>query len=148
MERRDEPSVHTYSNAPSARKSVLVIDDNDDLLTLLRTILEIDDYQIFTAQSGKEALKVLLNINDPDLIFLDVQMGDMSGPDFLLMLEEKRPELVKAVPVVFLTGMDKVPKSKAVGFIRKPIGSIDSFLKDTHRFIEAGYRTLSLWPLE
>jgi CheY-like chemotaxis protein len=138
MEQREEPSVQIQSRAPAARKSVLVIDDNAELRTLLRTILEIDDYEINTAQSGKEALKILSEIKNPDLILLDVKMENMSGPDFLTTLEEKIPDVVRAVPIVFLTGMDKVPKSKAVGFIRKPLEDIDSFLKDIHRFIELG----------
>jgi len=118
-----------------ARKTVLLIDDNDDLLTLLRTVLEMGDYEVFTARGASEALKALSEISRPDLIFLDVKMDDVSGPDFLLLLEEKMPEVVREVPVVFLTGFDEVPKSKAVGFIRKPI-DIDTFLKDTQRFIE------------
>jgi FixJ family two-component response regulator len=62
----------------------------------------------------------------------------MSGPDFLLTLDEKRPDVVQMVPIVFLTGVEKVPKSKAVGFISKPIDSINLFLKDIHHFIEMG----------
>jgi CheY-like chemotaxis protein len=138
MEIREEPTAHTHLNVSKPRKSVLVIDDNEELRTLLRTVLEIDDYEIYTAQSGIEALKVLSEINRPDLILLDVKMENLSGPDFLTMLEEKIPSVVGAVPIVFLTGMDKVPKSKAVGFIRKPIDDIDLFLKDIHRFMELG----------
>lgn len=138
MEKREEPSVHTHSNVSKPRKSVLVIDDCADLLTLMRTILEIDDYEISTAQSGKEAFKLLSQIEKPDLIFLDMNMEGMSGPEFLSMLEERMPDLIKEVPVVFLTGMEQVPKSKAVGFIRKPFADIDTFLKATRRFIELG----------
>ena len=67
-----------------------------------------------------------------------MQMDEMSGPEFLLMLEEKLPALVRSVPVVFLTGMDMTPTSKAAGFIRKPIQDIPQFLKTTQRFIESG----------
>jgi CheY-like chemotaxis protein len=138
MERREEPSVHTNSNVSKPRKSVLVIDDSADLLSLIKTILEIDDYQIFTAQSGKEAFELLSEIDRPNLIFLDLNMEGMSGPEFLSTLEEKMPTFVKDVPVVFLTAMDRVPKSKAVGFIRKPFDDIDAFLRATRQFIELG----------
>jgi len=133
----EELSVLTNFNPPLARKSVLLIDDNDDLLTLLRTVLEMDDYEVFTARGASEAFKALSEISRPDLIFLDVQMDEVSGPDFLLLLEEKMPAVVNEVPVIFLSGFDEVPKSKAVGFIRKPI-DIDTFLKATQRFIESG----------
>ena len=66
-----------------------------------------------------------------------MQMQDMTGTEFLIRLEEMRPEILKEVPVVFLTGMDEIPKSKAVGFIRKPV-DMDEFLKAVHSFIEMG----------
>ena len=137
MKRLQETMVHIYSSAPFARKSVLVIDDKDDLLALLKTVLEMDNYEVFTARGASEAFKVLSEINKLDLIYLDVLMADVSGPDFLLALEEKMPALVREVPVVFLTNLDKVPKSKAVGFMPKPV-DIDVFLKATQRFIESG----------
>ena len=64
-------------------------------------------------------------------------MPDMSGPEFLLLLEEKLPEILKNVPVVFFTAMDKVPLSKATGFIRKPF-VFDNFLEAVAGFIENG----------
>lgn len=138
MENSKEPSVQTACAPQVTTKSVFVIDDNADLLFLATTILKIDGYEISTAQSGKEALEILTEITKPDLILLDMQMEDMTGSDLLMLLEEKLPDLIKVVPVVFLTGMDQVPKSKAVGFIRKPINDVDKFLKDISRFIEVG----------
>jgi len=137
IEKQEQPMAHTYSSAPSARKSVLVIDDKDDLLFLLKTVLEIDNYEVFTARGASEAFKVLSEINKLDLIYLDVLMAEVSGLDFLLALEEKMPAVVREVPVVFLTNLDKVPKSKAVGFMPKPM-DIDIFLKATQGFIESG----------
>ena len=119
-----------------SRKVVFLIDDNSDALAYNRIILE-DDFEIFTAQSGQEALEIISEITRPDLILLDMRMEGMSGPEFLLALEKKCPELIEKIPVVFLTAMDKVPASKAVGFIRKPY-ELNNFLKDVHRFIETG----------
>ena len=116
------------------KKSVVVIDDSFDFLYLIKIILQLDDYEIFTAQSGKEAFKILSEIT-PNLILLDMQMADMNGTEFLIILEEKMPKIIQDVPVVFLTGMDAVPKSKAVGFIRKPADK-EKFLKDIRSFIE------------
>ncbi len=138
MKTREEPHFLKQKNMTTTTKAVLVVDDSADMIFLLKTVLEIGDYEVFTAQSGKEALKILSEINSTDLILLDMQMDEMSGTDFLVILNEKMPDLLKAVPVVFLTGMDKVPKSDAVVFIRKPIGDINEFLKDIQSFIEAG----------
>ena len=96
-----------------------------------------EDYKVFTALSGAEAFAVLVNIPRPDLILLDVRMAGMSGPEFLLALEEKRPDIIENVPVVFLTGMDNVPASKAVGFIKKS-SDVEKFLEAVHGFIEKG----------
>ncbi len=121
----------------SSKQSILVIDDNSDTLNLNRIILELDGYEVFTAECGIEALEILSEINEPNLILLDMQMPDMSGLEFLTILEEKIPAIIKDVPVVFLTGMDVVPKSKAVGFIRKPADRV-KLLKDIRSFIELG----------
>ena len=137
MEKTEQHITGTLESAPARRKRILVVDDSADLLSLSKTVLEIDDYEVFTAPSGKDALVVLSKIAQPDLILLDMRMEDMSGPEFLLVLEEKRPEIIENVPVVFLTAMDKVPASKAVGFIKKPF-DMDDFLVAVHRFIEIG----------
>jgi CheY-like chemotaxis protein len=129
------PNIQKQLSTLIKKKSILIIDDTADLLDVQKTILEMDNFEVFTAQSGTEALKVLAQIDQPDLILLDVQMEDMSGPEFLDLLEKKMPEIMKAVPVVFLTGMDNVPKEKVVGFIRKPF-DIEMFLEEVHRFID------------
>jgi DNA-binding NtrC family response regulator len=120
MQSPQERSVPAKPIAREARKAILIIDDSIDLLDLLKTILKIDDYEIFTSLGGSEALKLLSVIRKPDLIFLDVQMDGMSGPDFLIALEERRPDLIKAV-----------------GYIHKPIDLIP-FLEATRRFIALG----------
>ena len=72
-----------------------------------------------------------------------MKMGDMCGPDFLKLLEEKKPETRSTVPVIFYSAMDKVPKTKACGFIRKA-GSIDQFLKAVHGFLDVRVNELSI----
>lgn len=137
MENSEQHITGARKSTPIKKQTVLVVDDSADLLCLSKTILEMRDYEVFTALSGKEALSTLDEINRPDLILLDMQMEDMSGPNFLVELEKSRPDIIENVPVVFLTAMDKVPFSKAVGFIRKPF-NIDKFLETVHRFIEMG----------
>ncbi|MEZ0391625.1 MAG: response regulator [Pseudobdellovibrionaceae bacterium] len=122
----------------SARQSILSIDDNLEILDLQRIILELEGFEVFTAESGMEALEILSEIDEPNLILLDMQLGDMNGTQFLAMLEEKKPEIIEIVPIVFMTGMDVVPESKAAGLIRKP-ANMDTFIKAVQRFIEMGY---------
>ena len=136
MEKSEQQQITgTLGSVPTGKKRILVVDDSADLLSLSRTVLETEDYEVFTAPSGKDALVILSKIARPDLILLDMRMEDMSGPEFLLVLEETRPEIFENVPVVFITGMDKIPATKATGFIKKPF-DVDTFLAAVHRFIE------------
>ncbi len=137
MEKSEQHFTENQQNPSTRKKRILVVDDSADLQNLNKTILEMEDYEVFTALSGSAALTLLGEIARPDLILLDMRMENMSGPEFLLVLEEKRPEILENVPVVFLTALDKVPPSKAVGFIRKPY-DLENFLEAVHRFIESG----------
>ena len=58
---------------------ILVVDDREDNLLSIETILERDGYTIRKASSGRAALKVLLSEHDFTLILMDVQMPDMNG---------------------------------------------------------------------
>jgi CheY-like chemotaxis protein len=122
---------------PPRQKRILVIDDSAELLSLSKMLLEMHDFEVCTAASGTQALAVLSEIAQPDLILLDMRMDDMSGPEFLVALEQTRSDILENVPVVFLTAMKEVPASKAVGFIRKPF-EMDEFLAAVHHFIDAG----------
>ena len=69
-------------SALSLRKSdakILVVDDRTDNLISIEAILEQDKYSIVKANSGKAALKILLNDHDFSLILMDVQMPELSG---------------------------------------------------------------------
>ncbi len=94
MEKSEAPGIQKQSRPPTKKKSILVIDDSSDMLNLQKAFLEMDGFQTFTARSGEEAFKVLDKIEKPDLILLDVRMDGMSGPDFLKMLEDKKPEIL------------------------------------------------------
>ena len=137
MENREASLVQLGGHIPTSKKKILIIDDNPEQLYLVEAILALGDYQTVTALSGEEALNLLAGLDELNLILLDMTMPNMSGPEFLLLLEEKLPEILKTVPIVFFTAMDKVPLSKATGFIRKPF-VFDNFLKAVSRFIEKG----------
>jgi DNA-binding response OmpR family regulator len=130
-------SLRARPKITSKKKTILVVDDSNDLLELQRVILEMDGFEVFTALSGRAALKILREIDSPELVLLDVQMGDMTGSDFLKVLEEKNPEIATRVPIVFLTGMDQIPKGNVLGFIRKPF-EMNQFLEAVHGFIDLG----------
>ena len=116
---------------------ILVIDDDVDILDLSVEIFQIKDYEVLTAASGEEAFAVLDKVTKLDLILLDLNMKGMGGAEFLLELEKKRPDILATVPVVFLTGMNKVPVGKVVGLIRKPF-TLDQILNAADKFMGMG----------
>jgi DNA-binding response OmpR family regulator len=74
---------------------VLVADDSETILLLLRTRLEMEGYEVSTAADGQEVVEALAEIDageKPDLILLDAMMPRMSGLDVLRTLRDEGSE--------------------------------------------------------
>ena len=127
--------VQSALDSNMTKKRILVVDDNEQMVVFNKEILEMSGYEVRTASCGYAALECLLSNPSFDLILMDVYLDDISGPEFLEILENEHPELFHSVPVVFVSAIDKVPPSKSVGFIKKPynfkafLESVDGFLK-------------------
>ena len=105
---------------------ILAVDDREDNLLSIETILEQDDYTIVRANSGRAALKILLTQQDFTLILMDVQMPDMNGFETASLIYER--ERLKHIPIIFITahnqGEDRMYEGYKMGgvdFIYKPI---------------------------
>src|SRR5258705_849777 len=105
---------------------ILVVDDRADNLVSIEAILEKDNYTIVKANSGKAALKVLLNDHDFSLILMDVQMPDLNGHETATIIYET--DKLRNIPIVFITAnnydedfMFKGYKMGGVDYIYKPI---------------------------
>ena len=81
---------------------ILVVDDEQDLLEILKFNLETEGYEVVTATSAEDAL--LLDIASFDLLLLDVMMGGMSG--FAMARQLKDNPASAQVPIIFLTARD------------------------------------------
>jgi len=81
-------------------KTVLVVDDNDDLREMLETFLEIDGWQVFTAASGQEGI-FKAEKERPNLILLDVMMPKMDGITMFKHLQANA--LTKNIPTIFVS---------------------------------------------
>lgn len=80
-----------------ATTTVLVIDDDEDIVTLMRDFLEADGYRVITASDGHEGLRALRE-NAVDCVLLDVMMPGPSGFEVLRTIRE-----TSDVPVLFLS---------------------------------------------
>lgn len=85
------------------KESILVVDDQPDLVDLLSMSLSQEGYRVRTALSGQEALGVL-KTHRPDLILLDILLGDISGIQLTARL--KNSEKTAGIPVILLTAKD------------------------------------------
>ena len=105
------------------RKNILIVDDDKDMLKMLRMFLA-DDYQVTIVDSGKLALEYIVK-HTPDLILLDYMMPLFDGPHVLEIIRKRQES--KNVPVLFLTSVterDKIMQClqfKPQGYLIKPI---------------------------
>ncbi|MCK4738881.1 MAG: response regulator [Deltaproteobacteria bacterium] len=83
--------------------SVLIVDDEPDVLRLLGDILEKEGFGVFKASSGKEAVKAAIE-RQPDVIILDLMMPKMSGFDVMDRLKEH--PVAKNIPVIIFTAKE------------------------------------------
>jgi two-component system, OmpR family, alkaline phosphatase synthesis response regulator PhoP len=81
-------------------KTIMVVDDNPDIITIVRTILEGKGFNVLSASSGAECLEALKS-QKPDLIVLDIMMPEMDGLEVLTRL--KSTTEFTNIPVVLLT---------------------------------------------
>ena len=82
------------------KKTIMVVDDNPDIITIVKTILEGKGYYVLSASSGQELLN-LLRDRKPDLIILDIMMPEMDGLEVLSRL--KAVTETASIPVILLT---------------------------------------------
>lgn len=87
-----------------AKKRVLIVDDDPDILDVLKITLE-EDYDVIEAMDGEEALKQVYR-RPPDLIILDYVIPRLDGPGVCRKL--KKDILLRHLPIIMLTGKGEV----------------------------------------
>lgn len=106
---------------------ILVVDDQPNNLKVIANVLN-DEYKLFVANSGKNALLVLES-EQPNLILLDVMMPEMNG--FEVCERIKQNENIKDIPIIFLTAKSDIEDIQrgfevgAVDYITKPFNLIE-----------------------
>ena len=102
-------------------KSILIVDDNPNMSSLLAEMLEIFDYESVMATDGVEALK-LLNGEKFSMIITDMRMPNMTGLELLNEVKKDHPKM----PVVLISGYvvndfdSGTSSAKPDGFLSKP----------------------------
>jgi two-component system, chemotaxis family, chemotaxis protein CheY len=117
--------------------TVLVVDDDPDILEALSEILEAEGFEIRRARNGKEALD-RLEPDAPQLILLDLMMPVMDGWEFAQRMRQRPPEIAR-IPIIVLSA-DRNVGSKAsdlgaVGHLAKPF-ELNDLLELVRRSLE------------
>ena len=104
-----------------APKTLLLVEDEEDIRESLRALLRDEGYDVQTAANGKEAIDALrAAVNPPALILLDLMMPVMSGNEFLERLHHEPNRA--SVPGVILTAAKNLPASRpTAGRLDKPL---------------------------
>lgn len=119
------------------KQTILIIEDNEQNLYLMRFLLERNDYAVEEARSGREGLAVAARVR-PDLILLDIQLPEMDG--YCVARELRKQEGQKLTPIVVVTSYamvgdrEKALESGATGYIEKPINP-DTFIDQLRRHL-------------
>jgi DNA-binding NarL/FixJ family response regulator len=129
-------------NAP---KRLLVVDDDPNLVLLVKDYLEFRGYEVVAASNGLEALEVMRRLT-PDLIICDVMMPEMDGYTFVQTLRSDRA--TDWIPVIFLSARgqtaDRVRglNTGADAYLVKPfepeelVAQVEATLKHTERLLQ------------
>jgi two-component system cell cycle response regulator DivK len=123
-----------------AGELILIIEDNEKNLKLVRDILQFKGYQTIEARNAAEGI-ALAATHVPDLILMDIQLPDLDGLTLLKHLREK-PATV-TVPVVALTAFamkddrQRFLNAGFDGYIEKPI-NVRAFPEQIQRFCRTG----------
>ena len=95
---------------PDTPKRILIVDDTKDILAVVARRLKSWGYEVLTADSGEEGLKIIQE-QKPDLVLLDIMMPKMKGRD-VCSLMKANPETAR-IPVIFLTALGLADHVKA-----------------------------------
>ena len=77
-------------------RSVLLVDDEFEVLAVLEALLD-DEWDVYTAQGGREALEILNSDTQIDVVITDQRMPEMTGVELLSILADTRPDLYRIV---------------------------------------------------
>jgi len=117
-------------------KKILVVDDDPNIVKLIKSRLEANKYEVIAAYDGEECMQKILS-DKPDLIILDILMPKADGYDVLIGIKEFKALAGKIplVPVIVLTALSDprvkgmIEKEEIKDYIVKPFESDDLLAK-------------------
>jgi len=121
-------------------KTILIVEDNEKNMKLVRDILRHNGHQTVEAATGVDGVR-LANEHRPDLILMDIQLPDIDGIEALRRIRGERA--LDSVPVIAVSAsvmpddQQKIVTSGFDAFVTKPI-NLKQFLATVQRFLAEG----------
>lgn len=116
-----------------ANGHILVVDDEEGILSSLEGILSDEGFQVSKAEEGRQALEIILSDSPPDLVMLDIWIPGMDGLELLQTIKALRSD----IEIIMMSGhgnIDTAVKATKLGafdFIEKPL-SLENVLLTVH----------------
>jgi CheY-like chemotaxis protein len=128
----------TQTSASTAIRRVLVVEDHDDTRTMLKKILEIEEFAVLEAVDGQEAYDAAVR-EHPDLILMDLTLPVMDG--LTATREIRKHREIGKVPIIFLSGRAEPAGQNAAfaagcdDFLVKPL-DLDQVVRAIRKWLE------------
>jgi len=110
----------------SGRKTVLIVDDDKDILDILKFTLELEGYKVFTEETAESGMEII-NENIIHAVVSDILLPGMTGIDFMTLIKKE----YNRIPVILITGHGgKFTPEKAIacgadGYFQKPFKNME-----------------------
>jgi len=120
-------------------KTILVIDDSEVALEVIKDDLTAAGFSVLTASSSQSAQDIIFSGYKPDLILLDVMMPGMNGDEFCRLVKS-RPES-KDIPIIFVSTKEEgelkemIKKAGANGYVRKAVLTSGGLARVIEKFL-------------
>lgn len=117
----------TESGDGGSRAVVLVVDDDDAIRGVVRTVLEADSFEVVEAADGQAALMLLDAINGrgPDVVVLDLMMPGMDGIEVCRRIDHDRMKVVMLSARDDAESRQRAQEAGADGYLTKPFSAIE-----------------------
>ena len=134
MQMSEKPETMSAQALDEANATLLLVDDEPNVLSSLKRLLRPQGYRIFTAESGAEGLEIMAR-DTVDLVISDMRMPEMNGAQFLEQVNQRWPDAIR----ILLTGyaeigatIDAINKGHIYRYISKPWEDNDIVLSIQH----------------
>lgn len=118
------------------KKKILLIEDNEQNIYLMKFLLKKNDFHIEVANTGSDGINKALLLK-PDMILLDIQLPDIDG--YSVANEMKKNDELLGIPIIAVTSYalsgdrEKAIQAGCTGYIEKPINP-DTFIDEIKKY--------------